>query len=145
MIYVDEPQKTNRGWCHMFSADSDALHIMAYKLGLKRSWYQEQNKNFPHYDLSPAKRRLAIQLGAEPVTNYKMVELVREWQAERDYFEKVYIFIREVTCPHCEGFGVVNWDPYEGLSGAGTPCPQCVGAKTLEVEVEMTQAQWERG
>lgn len=136
MIYVDEPQRTNRGWCHMFSVNEDTLHIMAYKIGLKRSWFQDK-PSFPHYDLSPTKRRAAIQLGAKPVTNYEMVEIVRKWQAERDYFEKVYIFIREVPCPTCEGFGTIDW----ASKGAKNPCPQCVGARTIEAEVEMTQAQ----
>ncbi len=142
MIYVDEPQRTNNNWCHMASKFDSALHLLAYKLGLKRSWFQDKPE-FPHYDLSPAKRRAAIQLRAKAVTNHQMVEIVREWRAERDYFEKVVIFIIEKTCPTCEGFGFVNWDPYEGPSGAGNPCPQCVGARTIEVSVSMTQAQWD--
>lgn len=138
MIYVDEPQRTNNNWCHMASKDSETLHIFAHKLGLRRSWYQDK-PGFPHYDLSPAKRRAAIQLGATPVTNYKMVEIVRKWLLARDYFEQVYIFIKEVPCPTCDGYGTIDW----ASEGAKNPCPECLGTRSIEAETEMTEAQWD--
>lgn len=71
MIYVDYypewlgvPEKW-KGGGHLFGTDIDELHSFAASIGLKRSWYQ--NKDFPHYDLTFNKRRLAIEMGATTV------------------------------------------------------------------------------
>lgn len=56
------------GSCHLVSDESlDELHAFAEQLGLKRQWFQD--KRIPHYDLTPSKRRLAIQNGATEVTD----------------------------------------------------------------------------
>lgn len=46
----------------MFATNLDALHEFAQSIGLRREWYQ--GEQFPHYDLTASKRRLAIQSGA---------------------------------------------------------------------------------
>jgi hypothetical protein len=85
MILVDSIQATfpavhgHVKWCHMMTDDLSEdglqeLHDFAGKLGLKRSWFQNHNKAFPHYDLTPSKRRLAVQLGAEEVAGVDMVK-----------------------------------------------------------------------
>ena len=51
-------------WCHMIADDLGELHTMAAKIGLKRSWFQHKSNGTPHYDLTLAKRRLAIEKGA---------------------------------------------------------------------------------
>jgi hypothetical protein len=78
VIYVDEAIFPFKGqlWCHMFSHDLDALHTMATRLGLKREYFQDK-KRFPHYDLSPGKRELAVKLGAKEVSCEKMISIVR--------------------------------------------------------------------
>lgn len=68
MIYVDPAMWPFRGalYCHMFcDAEDDIaeLHTFAGALGMKRKWFQDR-KNFPHYDLAPSKRKLAIERGA---------------------------------------------------------------------------------
>lgn len=78
MIIVDEliayPQKPHGHlrWCHMATDDHTLaglaeLHLMAWKLGLRRSWFQNKPR-FLHYDLTPPKRQLAIENGAQTVT-----------------------------------------------------------------------------
>lgn len=69
MIFVDELREyPNRGvWCHMWTdGDISELHAFAHKLGLKRPWLHADGGGgrFPHYDLSPSKRRLAVKMGA---------------------------------------------------------------------------------
>lgn len=78
VIYVDEPQTWNKkfkGWCHMWSsqidtnyfASLDELRDMARQLGLKDEHIQVTrgiSGPFPHYDLHPSKRELALKLGA---------------------------------------------------------------------------------
>jgi len=48
----------------MIADDLGELHTMAAKIGLKRSWFQHKSNGTPHYDLTLAKRRLAIEKGA---------------------------------------------------------------------------------
>lgn len=62
-------------WCHMWSEDIEALHVMASVLGLKREWFQDRT-GFPHYDLTPRKRAFAIRKGA-------IQKDLREWLRER--------------------------------------------------------------
>lgn len=99
MIYVDEaifPFKRQL-WCHMFSHDLDALHNMAQRLGLKREYFQDK-QHFPHYDLSPAKRALAVKFGAKEVSCEKMISIVRNNKHDRVQSEgqvqKRRVFVR---------------------------------------------------
>jgi hypothetical protein len=62
-------------WCHMWAdtpEDIDELHAIAQKIGLRRAYFQERrgpeyphHERFPHYDLIPSKRKLAILSGAK--------------------------------------------------------------------------------
>lgn len=74
MIMVDElkmwlprqPRPFHEGSCHLTSDGPNAideLHAFARKLGLKRGWFQERS-SWPHYDLTPARRVKALELGA---------------------------------------------------------------------------------
>lgn len=54
---------------------------MANWIGLKRSWFQNKRGRkppFPHYDLSPQKRKMAIKRGAIEITCRELVILVRD-------------------------------------------------------------------
>lgn len=68
-VYVDKylpwmiqgkPKWTDGG--HLFGTDLAELHLFANSIGLKIEWFQ--GKDFPHYDLTASKRRLAIRNGA---------------------------------------------------------------------------------
>lgn len=63
------------GACHMVSdVDEAELHEFARRLGLRRSWAQLRPKaSAAHYDLTPSKRDLAVQLGAVEVTSRELV------------------------------------------------------------------------
>ena len=51
-------------WCHMASTTSeDELHTFAERLGIARRSFDRD-----HYDLTPARRTRALQLGAVEVT-----------------------------------------------------------------------------
>lgn len=84
-IYVDEAVWPFRGqlWCHMWSGDTNALLDFAQKLGLKPNWLQTKNKRFLHFDLSPAKRALAIEKGAIEVNAVELVKLVNQYHASK--------------------------------------------------------------
>ena len=59
--------------CHLFDNDpeksgsSARLHYFARQIGLKNSYFQ-MNAILPHYDLSPSKRRAAVDYGAQEVS-----------------------------------------------------------------------------
>jgi hypothetical protein len=55
-------------WCHLWASapeELERLHAIARAIGLKRQWFQDR-PGFPHYDLVPSKRVLALKKGAEP-------------------------------------------------------------------------------
>jgi hypothetical protein len=52
---------------------------MADKVGMKREWFQNKT-HFPHYDLQPAKRKLAVKYGAIEVD---CADRVAQMRAER--------------------------------------------------------------
>ena len=80
MIYVDylfqqvarESQAFKVGkrnkhlWCHMWADTVDELLKFAEDIGLKKQWLQN-NSHFPHFDLTPGRRKKAIAKGAVEV------------------------------------------------------------------------------
>jgi hypothetical protein len=58
----------------------DALHTLAERIGLKRSWFQE-HPLLPHYDLTPGKRKEAIAAGAEAISFNRLSGLIQARKA----------------------------------------------------------------
>lgn len=52
-------------WSHLFADSKEELHEFAAKLGLKREWFQDKGDHLWHYDVTAAKRRKAVALGAQ--------------------------------------------------------------------------------
>ena len=57
----------------MLADTDDELHDMAETLGLKLAWFQGD-----HYDVSLAKRKIAVSMGAKEVTSRDLVEIRRQ-------------------------------------------------------------------
>jgi hypothetical protein len=65
----------NSRWCHLFTDQDDQteLHAFARKIGLRRSWFQHEDK-YPdkpwmwHYDLTAGKRWQALKAGAVEIS-----------------------------------------------------------------------------
>lgn len=83
MIYVDGLR--NWGWvlrrkrtesCHLVADTLAELHAFAKRLGLKRAWFQ--SLSYPHYDLTPNKRALAVKLDAKELSNSSFVQHIRK-------------------------------------------------------------------
>ena len=84
LIYVDELKEN--GWilrgrktlnCHMFTdRNLEELHRFANRIGMKREWFQDR-KNFPHYDLTPKRRRIAVEHGAIEITTKEWMKKER--------------------------------------------------------------------
>lgn len=94
-VYVDDaliPARVGRfesRWSHLFADTPEELHAFAARLGLRRSWFQDPvvsgkprarlgsraAENW-HYDVTEAKRRQAIALGAVAVTWRESADII---------------------------------------------------------------------
>jgi hypothetical protein len=65
MVYVDKiiDYGIKGKWAHLWADTIEELHFFAYRLSMKKEWFQNHNRH-PHYDLRPSKHKLAIKLGA---------------------------------------------------------------------------------
>ena len=85
MIMVDEVRVWpttilcfKAGSCHLTTDDDlDELHAFARRLGMRRTWFQN-HPIAPHYDLTPGRRSLALDLGAVFVPIREQVRKRRE-------------------------------------------------------------------
>ena len=76
-VFVDEIRNWRSGsWRHMMTDSLDELHEMAESIGLQRRWFQSRTR-YPHYDLRPSKRILAIQKGAIEISAIDMIKRFR--------------------------------------------------------------------
>lgn len=55
----------------MYADSLDELHRMAEAIGMRRAWFQDDAR-LPHYDLVPARRARAVELGAVQHTRAEM-------------------------------------------------------------------------
>ena len=82
-VYVDNECIQWRGklWCHLVADSLGELHQFASNLGLRRSWFQE-DKAYPHYDVTTAVRQHALRLGALPGTRKQIIASAKLLRAE---------------------------------------------------------------
>ena len=72
------------GACHMFTdGQIEELHAMAERIGMRQSWFQNDNPDLPHYDLSPARRSRAVDFGAVECDKHTTVKVMRANRAAR--------------------------------------------------------------
>jgi Protein of unknown function (DUF4031) len=64
------------GSCHMIADSLDELHAFARKIGLRKGWFQQGR--MPHYDLTPKRRVVAVQMGAIELTRRQYIEKMHE-------------------------------------------------------------------
>jgi len=74
MVYVDDMYAISLGafgrmkMSHMMADTTDELLAMVDKIGVKRKWLQKPETKLEHFDISLAKRKLAIEKGTIPVS-----------------------------------------------------------------------------
>lgn len=89
-IYVDYPQSREgkyNNYCHLMTNGAiQELHDFAEGLGLRR--YFQNKPRFPHYDVSPRKRIIAIRLGAIEITSQ---ELIRKCIKPYSLIQRIYV------------------------------------------------------
>lgn len=85
--YVD--MLIDYGWklgpsCHLLADTEQELHLMADKIGMKRSWFQRGEKHtMPHYDLVASKRKLAIANGAIEIDRNQLIEKLKLYKQSK--------------------------------------------------------------
>jgi hypothetical protein len=123
-VYIDDYNAPYRGMimCHMLADTTDELLEMVDAIGIQRKWIQYEGvPHREHFDISKAKKVLAIRKGAIAITcrqmalitlnfqdrlndeqKIELVELRKEWVKEAEYIRKVrtgkYHWIIQYEC-----------------------------------------------
>lgn len=82
-VYVDNFRASYRGMkmSHMMADSTDELLAMASMIGLSHRYIQKPGTPHEHFDVSLAKRALAISLGALPVSCTDLGRLIKAKRA----------------------------------------------------------------
>lgn len=75
MVYVgkNEYKYGRMIMSHMIADSLKELHEMADKLNINRRYFQDK-PNKPHYDVCKKNKQIAIQLGAEEISDREIVK-----------------------------------------------------------------------
>ena len=79
-VYVDDMAAPygRMVMCHMIADSTEELLEMADRIGVARKWIQNEGTYREHFDISKAKRALAVQYGAVEVTQRELGRLIVE-------------------------------------------------------------------
>lgn len=66
--------------CHLIADSIEELHELANEIGLRREWFQPES--FPHYDLTPERRKRAIAVGAIALERKDFIRTLRRIREE---------------------------------------------------------------
>ena len=85
--------------CHMVADTRAELLEMADKIGVQRKWIQEFDTYREHFDISLAKRKLAVKYGAKEVTMKELskITLEKERSTAIDEERKRYLSLKRKT------------------------------------------------
>lgn len=106
--------------CHMFSDDGnlDGLHAFAeHILGMDRKWFQ--NTQYPHYDLSKSRRRLAVKNGATEVDRRYIIQKLRGFTSVVGTCQSVVAIAEKYDIPEDEVEECLLDEGIEACSGCG--------------------------
>lgn len=93
-VYVDQirehknvsgrAKRYGNRWCHMMADVIEELYEMADLIGLSRKHIQNypsvsrfDKETIPHFDLTPSKRRMAVDLGAREMVTTEIILYLR--------------------------------------------------------------------
>jgi hypothetical protein len=72
-VYVDNMKRPARvrgrfsEWSHLMADSTEELQAFGDRLGLRRTWLQLGGTALEHYDLTEARRTVALRMGAVPI------------------------------------------------------------------------------
>jgi hypothetical protein len=104
-------------WCHLWGDSVEELTEFAESIGMRASWLQQRRSDFPHFDLVPSKRALALRRGA-------IATSVKQWREDNAplTFECHECEIKTTISRHtdpttatgcCPNCGEKNWNIYD--------------------------------
>lgn len=79
-VYVDDYNAPYRNMVmsHMIADTRSELLEMVDKIGVQRKWIQDMWKQSEHYDISLAKKKIAIKHGAKLINARELVKIMNE-------------------------------------------------------------------
>ena len=95
-VYVDDMYKSGMGqfgrmkMSHLIADTTEELLEMVDKIGVQRKWIQHAGTKHEHFDISMAKRELAIKQGAIPLTMRELGKKLLEKEENK-----------KSKCPQC--------------------------------------------
>ncbi len=77
--YVNKLRRRFGGlaFCHLLADTEEELHAIAARIGVDSRLFQ--GEKIPHYDISQAKRALALAAGAVEIDRDRLAELIRNY------------------------------------------------------------------
>lgn len=80
MVYIDDFNASFQGMimCHMIADTTAELLEMVDTIGVDRKWIQKPGTPKEHFDISLAKRRLALRQGAKEISMRDYARMVNE-------------------------------------------------------------------
>lgn len=115
MVYVDNAEIPYKGMimCHMIADSTAELLEMARKLFLLPSWIQYPHTPKEHFDISLAKKKMALQYGAKEITKRELSLMIRGRKQQIDLPAALDFYCVEkqvgekqcrIQCPFCNRF-----------------------------------------
>ena len=92
-VYVDDMNAPygRMTMCHMVADSDEELHAMADKIGVARKWHQNPQTmrvRNSHYDICLAKKALAIEYGAVPIT-FRQLGRMLNYKSSHGHFPAI--------------------------------------------------------
>ena len=90
-VYVDnmEARFGRMIMCHMIADTKEELLEMVRKIGVNPKWIQDEDQYSEHFDISKAKRALAVKHGAVEITMMEFARKVNERPNAPNFFKKI--------------------------------------------------------
>lgn len=91
-VYVDDMQAPfgRMKMCHMIADSTDELLAMVDRIGVQRKWIQKPGTPREHFDISLAKRALAVRHGAIEITLRELSVMTMKRQFGPDWERKIF-------------------------------------------------------
>ena len=98
-VYVDEPvhRYGRMIMCHMIADTREELFAMVDRIGVHRKWLQAPGTYREHFDISKAKRSLAVKAGAIELTSRELVRRMNRRREVMEVLEQAGYEVSEVT------------------------------------------------
>ena len=91
-VYVDNANHPYRQMimCHMWADTEEELFAMVGEIGVQNKWIQRPPKaSWVHFDISKAKRALAIKLGAIATDKYGPLEYISKLKGDTKMLARI--------------------------------------------------------